>query len=142
MATVSTYALNCAPAELGGNYPRVLEYFLDVAETGTITQNDIYQMLQGVGDIAVLAGGYEIITPFSASTTIEVGIAGGTEISTAITATAAAGTKGAFTFTANCVLFADDDTVDAQVTGASPTVGKIRFWFLVADVSRNHGATE
>lgn len=140
MATTSTYKLPVAPPELGGNKPVIVEYFLDIADTGTITASDIVEMLDCLTDIAVLAGGYEIITPFTATVTIEVGKAGGTELSTAIVADAAAGTKGVFTFTGPCVLFATD-TVDAQILVANAAAGHIRFWFLVADVSRNIGAT-
>jgi hypothetical protein len=135
MATVTTYKKTGTPC-LVNRVPRLHEFVMDFSVTN-VTAGDIVQLFQCPEDMLVLEAGYEILTAGTASGTLDLGKAGGTELLSAIALDAAAGTKAAGS-AANPVFFKDSDTIDAQVNTSTMVLGKIRIWWVAIDVSEHH----
>ena len=99
-----------------------------------VTATDIVTLVQLPKNYVVLAAGYEIITAATASCTLDLGKAGGTELLSAIAIDGVAGTVGVQTFTTP-VLFSGSDTIDFQINVATAIVGKIRLFWIGVDVT-------
>ena len=105
---------------------------------GYIATNDIIQALHVPEGFSLNYGAIQIITPCTATVTLEVGLAGGAEVigSTPVDAAAAAGTWYR-TIEADGYdlghVFADNDTIDVQFLIANCLVGDFDL-FIVGDM--------
>jgi hypothetical protein len=132
MSTITTKKLTGAPFSVGRE-ARLVQVVIDFEEYN-ITATNIVQIFQCPEDYLVLEAGYEILTAGTASGTLDLGKAGGTELLSAIALDAAAGTKAAGS-AANPVFFNDSDTIDIQINTSTMIAGKIRIWWVGIDVS-------
>jgi len=133
MATIATYIKYELPG-IPGKELRYCQYVLDFSVTN-VTQDDILSIFGCPEDMIVVSAGYEILTQGTASATLDLGKAGGTELLSAINLNGSAGTKGSGAVADGGVLFKDTDTIDAQIAGATAIVGKIRVWWIAMDVA-------
>jgi len=133
MTTVSTKLITGTPAVLC--VPHFNQVVWDFA-TYNGTATNIYQIFQCPEDYVVLSAGYEILTAGTATGTLDLGKAGGTELLSGIALDAAAGTKNQGAMAAP-VFFSDSDTIDVQINTATMIVGKIRLWWIGCDVSES-----
>jgi hypothetical protein len=99
------------------------------------TVSVIYPIFTLPVDAVVLEAGYEILTAGTASSTLDFGFAGGTELLSAIAIDAVAGTKAAGSL-ANPLLCKDSKTLDVQINVGSAIIGKIYIWAIVQDVTK------
>ena len=134
MTTVATKLITGAPANM--KTVNVCDVVWDFSSyNGTATY--IYTIWQCPEDYVVLSAGYEILTAGTATATLDLGKAGGTELLSAIALDAVAGTKGQGAMAAP-VFFQDSDTIDVQINTATDILGKIRIWWVGIDVSESH----
>ena len=138
MTTVTTKKLTGTPAML--RVAQLNEVVIDFSVyNGTATY--IYNLFQCPEDYIVLEAGYEILTQGTASGTLDMGVAGGTELLSAIALDASAGTKAAGGLAAPYFL-KDSDTIDIQINASTMIVGKIRLWWIGIDVSEMHTSND
>lgn len=132
MTTYSTYLKTGSPG-LMGREARLNQFVVDFSVTN-ITQNDLHKIFQCPEDYVVLSAGYEILTAGTTSGTLDLGLAGGTEMLSAVAIDAAAGTKAGGSM-ANPLFISDSDTIDIQIAGATAILGKMRLWWVGIDVT-------
>jgi len=131
MSTIATYMKTGSGSP---NRGAQMDQFIMDFSVVNVTQNDIHKIFQCPEDYIVIEAGYEILISGTASATLDLGKAGGTELLSGIALDAAVGTKGAGS-AANPVFFSDSDTIDAQVAGATAILGKVRVWWVGCDVT-------
>ena len=103
--------------------------------TITVTNGDVLKLINIPAGAVVVAAGVEVITAATAATTATVGDAGtsGTRYMTA-TAVSTVGLKAPTTV--GPFYYGSADTLNTTIAGASPTVGKLRYWVVIEDVSQ------
>jgi hypothetical protein len=80
-----------------------------------------------------MQAGIEVLTALSSSVTMDLGITGG-DVDNFVDGDTNATGYSTLTATANQVI-ASADTLDALLAGAASSVGKIRVWAVLCDVS-------
>lgn len=143
MTAYSVGAINSSATQL--NAPdtmrliRVVEATVDVAATSGatsvnagagLTSGDTVKIIPLAKDAVVLSAGMEVLTAFTASTTLALGDTGsGTRYASA-TAVTTTGEKVA-TPSVSSYNYAAADYIVLTVGGANPTVGKARVWIVL-----------
>lgn len=128
-----------------GRTPYLVENTIDIAainsSAGT-ANGDIVQALDIPAETLVICAGVEVITALSSSATIDIGWATATSGNDSADGdrwvnddTNATGYSTIITATTGTVAFAAADTIDATIAGANSTVGKIRVWAVMCDIS-------
>jgi len=133
MTTDSTYIKTGSPGVGGRVVPILNQFVVNFATTNGVADT-IYPIFQCPEDYVVLSAGYEILIAGTASGTLDLGKAGGTELLSAVAIDAAVGTKAQGAMAAP-VFFSDSDSIDMQVAAATPVLGKMRLWWVGIDVS-------
>ena len=125
-----------------GRTPYLVENTIDVSavngDSGS-AQNDVLKCIDVPAETLIMAAGVEVLTACSSSVVIDIGITGTTAgFSDAdayvdgydATGAAYSGSLGVLPLIAKVA-----ETLDALVAGAASTVGKIRVWAILCDIS-------
>ena len=125
-----------------GRTPYLVENTIDVSavngDSGS-AQNDVLKCIDVPAETLIMAAGVEVLTACSSSVTIDIGVTGTTAgFSDAdayvdgydATGAAYSGSLGVLPLIAKVA-----ETLDALVAGAASTVGKIRVWAILCDIS-------
>ena len=116
--------------------PYLVENTIDISavngDSGTAS-GDVLQVIDLVAETLVMEAGIEVLTALSGSVTMDLGITGGDVDIYCDNDTNATG-YSTLTATARSVA-ATADTLDVLQGGAASTVGKIRVWAILCDVS-------
>ena len=119
-----------------GRTPYLVENTIDIAAingaAGT-ADADVIQCLDIPAETLIMQAGVEVLTALSGSVTIDLGITGG-DVDNFVDGDTNAIGYSVLTATANQVI-ASADTLDALLAGAASSVGKIRVWAVLCDVS-------
>ena len=128
-----------------GRTPYLVENTIDIAAVNGAAgaaDGDILQALDIPAETLVLACGVEVITALSGSVTIDIGWATATSGNDTADGdrwvdgdTNAVGYGLMLVATGSAVNFAAADTIDATLAGAASTVGKIRVFAVMCDIS-------
>ena len=119
-----------------GRTPYLVENTIDIAaiNSGAGTADaDVIQCLDIPAETLIMQAGVEVLTALSGSVTIDLGITGG-DVDNFVDGDTNAIGYSVLTATANQVI-ASADTLDALLAGAASSVGKIRVWAVLCDVS-------
>ena len=144
------------PSHYGNNPMYQIEAFLDIPKFivagNTVANGDIFQMLKIPVGVIVFNAGLQIVTPFTASVTGDLGgITGADKIVDGFDMTSAAGTFGVagtngqtnllITNAASTYvqLVGTEDTIDLTLAGAAAAVGVVRVYALLIDCNTNGG---
>ena len=116
--------------------PYLVENTIDISaingDAGTAA-DDVLRVIDLPAETLVMEAGIEVLTALSGSVTMDLGITGGDVDIYCDNDTNATG-YSTLTATARHVA-ASADTLDALQGGAASTVGKIRVWAILCDVS-------
>ena len=119
-----------------GRTPYLVENTIDISainsNSGT-ADGDIVQALDIPAETLIMEAGVEVITALSSSATIDLGVTGADPDRYVDGDTNATGFS-ALTATARQIV-ASADTLDALIAGAASSVGKIRVFAVLCDVS-------
>jgi hypothetical protein len=119
-----------------GRTPYLVENTIDISAingaAGT-ADGDIVQCLDIPAETLIMQAGVEVLTALSGSVTIDLGITG-VDADNFVDGDTNATGYSVLTATANTVI-ASADTLDALLAGAASSVGKIRVWAVLCDVS-------
>ncbi len=119
-----------------GRTPYLVENTIDIAAingaTGTAT-GDIVQALDIPAETLIMQAGIEVLTALSSSVTMDLGITG-VDVDNFVDGDTNAAGYSLLTATANLVV-ASADTLDVLALSADSSVGKIRVWAVLCDVS-------
>jgi hypothetical protein len=119
-----------------GRTPYLVENTIDIAAINSAAgtaDGDVVQCLDIPAETLIMQAGVEVLTALSGSVTIDLGITGG-DVDNFVDGDTNATGYSVLTATANQVI-ASADTLDALLAGAASTVGKIRVWAVLCDVS-------
>ena len=119
-----------------GRTPYLVENTIDISAINSAAgteDGDIIQCLDIAAETLIMQAGVEVITALSGSVTIDLGITGG-DVDNFVDGDTNATGYSVLTATANQVI-ASADTLDALLAGAASSVGKIRVWAVLCDVS-------
>jgi hypothetical protein len=119
-----------------GRTPYLVENTIDIAAINSAAgtaDGDVVQCLDIPAETLIMQAGIEVLTALSGSVTIDLGITGG-DVDNFVDGDTNATGYSVLTATANQVI-ASADTLDALLAGAASTVGKIRVWAVLCDVS-------
>ena len=119
-----------------GRTPYLVENTIDISainsSSGT-ADGDIVQALDIPAETLIMEAGVEVITALSSSATIDLGVTGADPDRYVDGDTNATGFS---TLTATArVIVSSADTLDALIAGAASSVGKIRVFAVLCDVS-------
>jgi len=130
-----------------GRTPYLIENTIDVSavngDSGA-AQNDVLKCIDVPAETLIMAAGVEVLTACSSSVVIDIGITGSTvgfsdadAFIDAYDATSAsyAGRDTQDNNTAPMLTCKVADTIDALLAGGVSTVGKIRVWAILCDIS-------
>ena len=143
------------PAHAGTHMVRTIHEYLDIdaliAAGNSISDGDVFQMLEIPAGTLVLNAGAEVMKAFTGSCTLDMDFAGGDDIidGADITSTGycAAGSNGqtntvvgsaASTYTQ---FIGTADTIDCTIAGAAAATGRLRVYATVIDCN-DHGAVD
>jgi len=116
--------------------PYLVENTIDVSavngDAGT-ANGSILQVMDIPAESLIMEAGIEVLTALSSSATMDLGITGG-DVDTYVDGDTNATGYGTLTATARTIL-ASADTLDILTAGAASSVGKIRIWAILCDVS-------
>ena len=137
---MATYNVTAAGGTTGhpanGRTPYLVENTIDVSavngDSGT-ADGDILQCLDIPAETLIMEAGVEVITALSSSATIDLGVTGADPDRYVDGDTNATGFS-TLTATARQIV-ASADTLDALIAGAASSVGKIRVFAVLCDVS-------
>ena len=137
---MATYDLTAAGGTTGhpsnGRTPYLVENTIDISainsNSGT-ADGDIVQALDIPAETLIMEAGVEVITALSGSATIDLGVTGADPDRYVDGDTNATGFS-TLTATARQIV-ASADTLDALIAGAASSVGKIRVFAVLCDVS-------
>ena len=137
---MATYNVTGAGGTAGhpsnGRTPYLVENTIDVSavngDSGT-ADGDILQCLDIPAETLIMEAGVEVITALSGSATIDLGVTGADPDRYVDGDTNATGFS-TLTATARQIV-ASADTLDALIAGAASSVGKIRVFAVLCDVS-------
>jgi hypothetical protein len=119
-----------------GRTPYLVENTIDISAINSAAgtaDGDVVQCLDIPAETLIMQAGIEVLTALSGSVTIDLGITGG-DVDNFVDGDTNATGYSVLTATANQVI-ASADTLDALLAGAASTVGKIRVWAVLCDVS-------
>ena len=119
-----------------GRTPYLVENTIDIAAINSAAgtaDGDIVQCLDLPAETLIMQAGVEVLTALSSSVTIDLGITGVDADNFVADDTNATG-YSVLTATANLVV-ASADTLDVLALSADSSVGKIRVWAVLCDVS-------
>ena len=152
---VGANSIATLPAHAGTHMVRTIQEYLDIdaliAAGNSISDGDVFQMLEIPAGTLVLNAGAEVMTAFTSSCTLDMDFAGGDDIidGADITSTGycAAGSNGqtntvvgsaASTYTQ---FIGTADTIDCTIAGAAAATGRLRVYATVIDCN-DHGAVD
>ena len=119
-----------------GRTPYLVENTIDVSaingDSGA-AQNDVLRVLDIPAETLIMEAGIEVITALSSSATMDLGITGG-DVDRYVDGDTNATGFSTLTNTARQIV-ASADTLDALIAGAASSVGKIRVFAVLCDVS-------
>ena len=129
----------------GVRTPYLVENTIDVSaingDSGT-AQNDVLQCIDVPAETLIMAAGVEVLTACSSSVVIDIGVTGSTAgfsdpdaFVDAYDATGAAYAPRDVADAAPMLTIKTADTIDALMAGAASSVGKIRVWAVLCDIS-------
>lgn len=107
--------------------------------TFTVTNGDILKLFNIPAGSVVVAAGVEVITAATAATTATVG--DGTTANKYLTAAAVTSVGLVAPTTLGPFFYLAANTLNTTIAGASPTVGKLRYWAIIEDISSKLPAT-
>jgi hypothetical protein len=119
-----------------GRTPYLVENTIDISAINSAAgtaDGDVIQCLDIPAETLIMQAGVEVLTALSGSVTIDLGITGG-DVDNFVDGDTNATGYSVLTATANQVI-ASADTLDALLAGAASSVGKIRVWAVLCDVS-------
>lgn len=119
-----------------GRTPYLVENTIDISAINSAAgtaDGDVVQCLDIPAETLIMQAGIEVLTALSGSVTIDLGITGG-DVDNFVDGDTNATGYSVLTATANQVI-ASADTLDALLAGAASSVGKIRVWAVLCDVS-------
>ena len=119
-----------------GRTPYLVENTIDIAAINSAAgtaDGDVIQCLDIPAETLIMQAGIEVLTALSGSVTIDLGITG-VDADNFVDGDTNATGYSVLTATANQVI-AGADTLDALLAGAASSVGKIRVWAVLCDVS-------
>jgi|TARA_B110000259_G_scaffold138174_1_gene155562 hypothetical protein len=124
-----------------GRTPYLVENTINL-DTFNPAQNDVVQAIDVPAETLVMAAGVEVLVACSASVVLDVGITGSTAgfsdpdaFVDAYDATGASYAPRDVADGAPMLTCKVADTIDVLVAGAQSTVGKIRVWAVLCDIS-------
>ena len=124
-----------------GRTPYLVENTVNL-DTFNPAQNDVVQAIDVPAETLVMAAGVEVLVACSASVVLDVGITGSTAgfsdpdaFVDAYDATGASYAPRDVADGAPMLTCKVADTIDVLVAGAQSTVGKIRVWAVLCDIS-------
>ena len=149
---VGANSIATLPAHAGTHMVRTIQEYLDIdaliAAGNSISDGDVFQMLEIPAGTLVLNAGAEVMKAFTGSCTLDMDFGGGDDIidGADITSTGfcAAGSNGqtntvvgsaASTYTQ---FITSTDTIDCTIAGAAPATGRLRVYATVIDLA-GHG---
>jgi len=152
---VGANSIATLPAHAGTHMVRTIQEYLDIdaliAAGNSISDGDVFQMLEIPAGTLVLNAGAEVMKAFTGSCTLDMDFAGGDDIidGADITSTGycAAGSNGqtntvvgsaASTYTQ---FIGTADTIDCTIAGAAAATGRLRVYATVIDCN-DHGAVD
>ena len=152
---VGANSIATLPAHAGTHMVRTIQEYLDIdaliAAGNSISDGDVFQMLEIPAGTLVLNAGAEVMKTFTGSCTLDMDFAGGDDIidGADITSTGycAAGSNGqtntvvgsaASTYTQ---FIGTADTIDCTIAGAAAATGRLRVYATVIDCN-DHGAVD
>ena len=152
---VGANSIATLPAHAGTHMVRTIQEYLDIdaliAAGNSISDGDVFQMLEIPAGTLVLNAGAEVMSAFTGSCTLDMDFAGGDDIidGADITSTGycAAGSNGqtntvvgsaASTYTQ---FIGTADTIDCTIAGAAAATGRLRVYATVIDCN-DHGAVD
>ena len=119
-----------------GRTPYLVENTIDVSavagDAGT-ANGDILYAIDIPAETLIMEAGIEVITALSSSATMDLGITGG-DVDNFVDGDTNATGYATLTATARLVV-ASANTLDVLTAGAASSVGKIRVWAVLCDVS-------
>ena len=152
---VGANSIATLPAHAGTHMVRTIQEYLDIdaliAAGNSISDGDVFQMLEIPAGTLVLNAGAEVMKAFTGSCTLDMDFAGGDDIidGADITSTGycAAGSNGqtntvvgsaASTYTQ---FIGTADTIDCTIAGAAAATGRLRVYATLIDCN-DHGAVD
>jgi hypothetical protein len=124
-----------------GRTPYLVENTINL-DTFNPAQNDVVQAIDVPAETLVMAAGVEVLVACSSSVVLDVGITGSTAgfsdpdaFVDAYDATGASYAPRDVADGAPMLTCKVADTIDVLVAGAASTVGKIRVWAVLCDIS-------
>jgi hypothetical protein len=152
---VGANSIATLPANAGTHMVRTIQEYLDIdaliAAGNSISDGDVFQMLEIPAGTLVLNAGAEVMKAFTGSCTLDMDFGGGDDIidGADITSTGfcAAGSNGqtntvvgsaASTYTQ---FIGTADTIDCTIAGAAAATGRLRVYATVIDCN-DHGAVD
>ena len=152
---VGANSIATLPANAGTHMVRTIQEYLDIdaliAAGNSISDGDVFQMLEIPAGTLVLNAGAEVMKAFTGSCTLDMDFGGGDDIidGADITSTGfcAAGSNGqtntvvgsaASTYTQ---FIGTADTIDCTIAGAAAATGRLRVCATVIDCN-DHGAVD
>jgi len=152
---VGANSIATLPAHAGTHMVRTIQEYLDIdaliAAGNSISDGDVFQMLEIPAGTLVLNAGAEVMKAFTGSCTLDMDFGGGDDIidGADITSTGycAAGSNGqtntvvgsaASTYTQ---FIGTADTIDCTIAGAAAATGRLRVYATVIDCN-DHGAVD
>ena len=152
---VGANSIATLPAHAGTHMVRTIQEYLDIdaliAAGNSISDGDVFQMLEIPAGTLVLNAGAEVMKAFTGSCTLDMDFAGGDDIidGAAIPSagSCAAGSNGqtntvvgsaASTYTQ---FIGTADTIDCTIAGAAAATGRLRVYATVIDCN-DHGAVD
>ncbi len=127
------------PSRSWARHAYLVESIVDFAEQNA-TAADVYRMIQVPAETLILHAGLEVVTALTTASTptFDVEITGGTDnqwVNAYATYTASYAPLVASSTTAPDRLLSSADTIDLLVNTGTVTVGKIRVWAMLIDIS-------
>ena len=152
---VGANSIATLPANAGTHMVRTIQEYLDIdaliAAGNSISDGDVFQMLEIPAGTLVLNAGAEVMKAFTGSCTLDRDFGGGDDIIDGADITSAgfcaAGSNGqtntvvgsaASTYTQ---FISTADTIDCTIAGAAAATGRLRVYATVIDCN-DHGAVD
>ena len=152
---VGANSIATLPANAGTHMVRTIKEYLDIdaliAAGNSISDGDVFQMLEIPAGTLVLNAGAEVMKAFTGSCTLDMDFGGGDDIIDGADITSAgfcaAGSNGqtntvvgnaASTYTQ---FIGTADTIDCTIAGAAAATGRLRVYATVIDCN-DHGAVD
>ena len=152
---VGANSIATLPAHAGTHMVRTIQEYLDIdaliAAGNSISDGDVFQMLEIPAGTLVLNAGAEVMLAFTGSCTLDMDFGGGDDIidGADITSTGfcAAGSNGQTNTVVGSApstytqFIGTADTIDCTIAGAAAATGRLRVYATVIDCN-DHGAVD